>query len=281
MFLELERFLVVIQEGSVTKAAQKLFITQPALSQAIERLEKEVRGKLFQRIGKRLVLTKDGETVARMGEHIIRLWGTIKDPTARGAHSSPLFSIGLFDNAALKLSSYFQKQLLKKQLPFEVTIDRSSILYQGMQQGVYDMCICVLNPTRTIGSHVLLFKTFSEVLYPVSGKKWKENAEKIPFILYNQGSDTRQYIDKIFFENGIKPSVIVESTSPAFMKELAIGKSGVALLPKNFIQRELQQEKLFIQKFPFTFAREIGLFLNKESNIKTSDIVVQEIIKNL
>lgn len=281
MLLELERFITVVQEGSFTKASQKLFITQPALSQSVKRLEKEVGVILLRRVGRQIVLTEDGEVVYHTALQMIKLWGKIKDPAIRNMGKMPIYSIGMFDNAALKLSKYFQKKLSAGHFQFEITIDRSAALWQGMQNGLYDICICVIKPSTPVAKNVVLVQTFSEKLYAVSGKKWRSDLSQIPFILYNKDSETRHYIDATFLKQGIKPNIIVESTSPTFMKELAIDGGGVALLPKNFIERELQQKKLFIQKFPFNFYRQIGLFLNKESNIKTSDEVVRKIVSYL
>lgn len=275
---KIERFIAVVEEGSFTKAAKKLFITQPALSLSIERLERKIGKKLFKRIGKRFVLTKDGENIYNIGLQILKFWQKAKDKNF--SNTLPSLSIGIFDNAALRLSKYFQKKLTENRFLLEITIDRSGVLIKGMKNGIYDICICILDPNENQFSEFWLVKKFSERLYPVSGKIWRKGA-KIPFIFYNKNSSTRQYIDKVFFKKGIKPNIIVESTSPAFMKELAIGGCGVALLPKNFIERELALKKLFIQKFPFSFKRDFGLFLNKESNIKASDEVVKEIIRNL
>ena len=60
MITEIERFIATVDRGSFTKASQILFLTQPALSLSIAILEKEIGVKLFKRIGKHLVLTKDG-----------------------------------------------------------------------------------------------------------------------------------------------------------------------------------------------------------------------------
>lgn len=281
MINEIERFIAVVDEGTFTKASKKLFLTQPALSLSVERLEKAIGAKLFKQIGKRLVLTKDGESVYRIGLQILKLWRKAKDPKSREDSGIISYSIGIFDNAALILSKYFQKTFSQNNYKFEITIDRSSSLIKGMQNGIYDVCICIINQEQFPIANCVLLKTFQEKLFPVSSKIWKKNVSEIPFILYNARSSTRNYIDKVFLENGIKPSVIVESTSPSFMKELAIGNCGVTLLPKNFIKREIQQKKLKIQKFPFTFERQIGLFLSKDSNLKESDKIIEDLIKNL
>lgn len=281
MINEIERFIAVVDEGTFTKASKKLFLTQPALSLSVKRLEKEIGAKLFKQIGKRLVLTKDGESVYRIGHQILKLWRKVKDPKSRSSGEIISYSVGIFDNAALILSKHFQKTFSQNNYKFEITIDRSSNLIKGMQNGIYDVCICIINQEPSSITNCVLSKTFQEKLFPVSSKIWKKNISEIPFILYNQGSSTRSYIDKVFLENGIKPNVIVESTSPSFMKELAIGNCGVTLLPKNFIKREIQQKKLKIQKFPFTFERQIGLFLDKDSNLKESDEIIKDLIKNL
>ncbi|MFH1832832.1 MAG: LysR family transcriptional regulator [Candidatus Levyibacteriota bacterium] len=279
MLDELERFIMVVQEGSFTKAAKKLFITQPALSLSIKRLEHVFSKKLFKRLGKRIVLTSEGESIYHLGLQILKFWRKAKNKNT--SQSFPFLSIGIFDNAALRLSKYFQKKLTKNRFLFEIVIDRSKVLANGMKNGLYDICICVLDPNQNADSNYILVKKFSEKLYPVSSKIWKEKISESPFILYNQDSETRAYIDSIFLNRRIKPNIIVESTSPAFMKELAIGGCGIVLLPKNFVDLELKQKKLFIQKFPFIFKREIGLFLNKDSNLKETDETVREIMINL
>lgn len=278
MIIEIERFIETVDQGSFTKASRILYLSQPALSLSIARLEKEVGAKLFKRTGKHLILTGDGESVYQIGIQIIKLWKKIKD-SKRSFIGIP-YSIGIYDNAALKLSKYFQKNLSKNGIKFEITIDTSNPLIKGMRNGLFDICICVIRE-NAIGNDIKLVKKFSEELVPVSSKIWKKASEEIPFILYNKESSTREYIDKTFFENKIKPTIIVESTSTMFMKELTLAGCGIALLPHNFVRAELKNKKLFIKKFPFKFKREVGLYLSKDGRIQETDEMVKEIIKNL
>lgn len=279
MIVELERFIKTVDKGSFTKTAKSIFLTQPALSLSIARLEKEVGCKLFKRIGKRLVLTKDGEIIYQIGMQIIKLWKKIKDSKKNNFAGIP-YSIGIYDNAALKLSKYFRKNLSKEGFKFEITIGNSKSLMQGMKNGLLDICICAIRE-NVLDDNLKLIRKFSEELVPVSSKIWQKKSHETPFILYNKESATRQYIDRTFFTNRIKPTVIVESTSTMFMKELAIGGCGIALLPLNVVEKEIESKKLFINKFPFKFKREIGLYLSSDGRVKETDEIVKEIIKNL
>lgn len=279
MIIEIERFISIVDRGGITKASKTLYLSQPALSLSIARLEKEIGTKLFKRIGKHLVLTKDGESIYQIGTQIIRLWKKIKDSKKNNFAGVP-YSIGIYDNAALKLSKYFRKNLSKGDVKFEITIDTSSSLMKSLRNGLLDICICAIKE-NVLGDSIKLIKKFSEELVPVSSKILQKKSHETPFILYNKESATRQYIDKTFFDNRINPLVIVESTNTMFMKELAIGGCGIALLPLNVVEKEIENKKLFVKKFPFKFKREIGLYLSRDGRIKEGDEIVKEIIQNL
>ncbi len=278
MNIELERFITLVQIGSFTKASEKLFITQPALSLSIQRLEKELGVRLFRSVAKHIHLTSEGELIYEIALGMQRLWHSAKDiKTTYRALSK--YRFGLYDNAALKLSKYFQKKLEKDR--FEIGIDRSLSLLKSLNSGIFDVVICVVPEDLKFFPNVILVHSFSELLVPVSEKKWREEVSQIPFILYNKGSETQRYIDMVFLEHGIKPKVIVESTDPSFMRQLALGNCGVAILPRNIVEQELKRKKLFIQRLPFQFRRNVGVFIGKNSTIKEDKKVLTEIVKYL
>ena len=73
MFSKYEYAYALYQEGSFTKAAQKLFITQPSLSIAIKGIEKEAGAVLFERRGNGVVLTEAGKEYIATVERIMAL----------------------------------------------------------------------------------------------------------------------------------------------------------------------------------------------------------------
>jgi DNA-binding transcriptional LysR family regulator len=268
---ELKRFLVVAQTGNVTQAAQKVFITQSALTQSIQRLEKELNTKLFSQQGKQLHLTEDGKALVVIGEKMAQLWSNALDPNLRKTHKQ-IVSVGIFDNVALRLGKFFQDHRETDTYQLELTIDSSGKLLTKLQLGTLDAALCILNKAYALPNHIVLSQTYSEELIPVSSKSFSQELSKIPFILYNKGSNTRVQIDEIFNKQGIIPTVYAESTSVTFMRELAILGGGVALLPENFVKDDINQGRLKIQKMPLQWHREYGLLIQKNSDLQNSFI---------
>ena len=67
----------IVEYGSISKAAETLYISQPALSQYLKNLESELGTKLFIRDGTRLILTAAGETFIKSGNVILRSYKTM------------------------------------------------------------------------------------------------------------------------------------------------------------------------------------------------------------
>jgi DNA-binding transcriptional LysR family regulator len=280
MIEEIRRFVLVTKNGNLTKTAEQIFITQSALSQSIKRLEKELTTKLFQQKGKNLVLTDDGIAIQAIGERILTLWEKAKDPTRRKT-TLPKYTIGAFDNAALRLGKYFQKTFSNESFQIEVTIGATGSLIKQLQLGLCDILICVVEDTQSPPANTELIETFTEKLIPVSSIKYSQPMEQIPFIVYNRGSLTRAQIDRVFTKAGITPKIFAESTSVTFMKELARLGCGVTLLPENFVKTDIQQGLLKKQKLNLNWERIYGIYVQKNGRITKDHQLIKDISKNL
>lgn len=69
---ELECFLAVVDQGSITRAASALYLAQPSLSQIIRRLESDLGVELFRRVGRGLVLAPAGEALVGPARQVVR-----------------------------------------------------------------------------------------------------------------------------------------------------------------------------------------------------------------
>ncbi len=279
MIEELRRFILVANVGNITKTAEKIFITQSALTQSIDRLEREIGSELFVQKGRNMELTTDGKALVTIGEKILDLWEKAKDPLTR-ANALPTLTIGMFDNAALRLAGFVQRHTPGQEFVLEFMIDNSERLLSNLQLGVLDMAILVKS-VSPFHKDIICLATFEEELIPVAGKRFSGPLAEIPFVLYNRGSYSREQIDALFIKKGVKSKVYAESTSVHFMKELAILNTGVALLPENLVRQELKQKILVKQHFKMKWTREYGIFAQKNNKSEYRELLAEEIAKIL
>ena len=102
----LRYFLIVAQEGNITRAAETLHVTQPTLSRQIAQLEEVVGAMLFDRSNRRLTLTSEGLLLRRRAEEILELMGkTEQEIAARAEMVAGTVSLGCGDLAAVKALS--------------------------------------------------------------------------------------------------------------------------------------------------------------------------------
>lgn len=71
---ELKYFLAVAQTGSISAAADSLYITQPSLSRQMKNLETEAGGELFERGSRRITLTERGKLLKKRAEEMLELY---------------------------------------------------------------------------------------------------------------------------------------------------------------------------------------------------------------
>jgi len=277
MIEDVRRFILAVDLLSFTKAAEALHITQPALSLSIQRLEKTTNTTLFQPTPRRLSLTSDGKLMYDMGKRLVLLWDNLKDPKVRQKFlGKKHYILGAFDNAALKLAPFFKIMSEESPISLEIIIDNSKSLRKQLFFGLLNICICVLS-RQEVGdpTNAILKMTYEESLLPVSAKIWKKTPFfNLPFILYQQDSTTREYLDDFFLQKKIKPHIVAESTSTSFMKELAMQGLGVAFLPENVVAQEISEKKLFVMPTGVPITRNVGVYTARENN----ELVEKEIL---
>ncbi len=270
MINELKRFIVCVDVLSFTKAAEKLHITQPALSLSIQRLEKQIKAKLFQSNLRHLVLTSEGKIVYDIGKKIVASWERLNDATSRqNLIGKKQITLGAFDNAALKLAPFFNLFSENNSLYLDLIIDDSNSLRKQLFFGLLDVCICVESKQNILSQEIATrMYSYEEPLFPFATAKWKHTSlRNTSFILHRQGSTTREYIDEFFLKKRISPHIVAESTSTSFMKELALLGHGVVFLPENIVTEEVKNKKLFVVSPSLSIKRTVGVYVAKSSDV--------------
>jgi DNA-binding transcriptional LysR family regulator len=150
--VELRTFLAVAEEKSFSAAAQRLHITQPAISKRIQSLENHLGANLFDRIGKRVYLTEAGNLLIERAETMLRLAKdtekeifNLNDTISGRLNLATSHHIGLHRLAPVLKG--FSKRYPDVQL--DIQFEDSEVAYQMVRSGQVELAVVTLNPDRT------------------------------------------------------------------------------------------------------------------------------------
>lgn len=273
--LELYRvFYTVAKSGSLTRAAEELFISQPAVSRSIKQLETQLGVSLFTRTHRGMVLSAQGgqmifdEVERALGllaeaENRISEMQTSTTGTIRIGASDTIFEYFLAD----KIVEYHERFPM---VNFELTADLTPATIEKLKADKCDVAFVNLpiepDPELTLyGNCMRLNDVF------IVGEKYKQlcekpmslsELEKYPLVLMDKNTVARQAIDSFFSSLGavLKPSIEVESWD--LMKGLVERGMGVGVIPREYAARRLDGGTLFeLQTDPVLPARSVGMLL--------------------
>ena len=247
-FNHLRYFWAVSHEGGLTKAAKRLNISQSALSVQIQKLEHQIGNALFDRIGKRLVLTEAGlialdyaDTVFKAGDELM---STLR---GRPMANRQVLRVG----ALTTLSRNFQLEFLR---PLVGRTDVELIVRSGntrellaqLEAHALDAVLSNSAPPRdarsSLRNHLLNEQPVSLVGRPRGDGRafqFPQDLDNVPVLLPSLDSDIRIAFDRVLELHGIRPIILAEVDDMAMLRLLAREREGVTLVPPIVVRDEL------------------------------------------
>jgi DNA-binding transcriptional LysR family regulator len=240
-------FVAVCEENSITKAAQKLHIAQPAVSLAVKELEEHYDVKLFDRISKRLYLTEAGGKLLEYAAHIVSLFDDMEDNMRQWERSGKL-KIG----ASITIGTHLMPRYVRDfynchpQSTIEVFIGSSDLIEKKILESELDFALI----EGTVHSDRIVCSTFMKDRLAIicAPSNALCNSETVtmeqlltqPLLLRESGSGTRELFDHILasFECTYAPSW--ESTSTEALINAVRNGLGVSVLPYMLVSEELE-----------------------------------------
>lgn len=235
---QMHYFVEVAKTGNITKAAQALFITQPALSRVILRLEQEMGTPLFDRHGGRVTLNEHGKVFLRYIEPAL-------ESINAGVHAvqSELGSkeILIHNYLPSDLFKYIVERCQAEFVDMIFTVKNlgDNVAEEGLEEGVPDI---VLLPTKEFRSYIFPL-SFVEQWVVIYNCKYEfktvfdgraitmEQLAEEP-IMFSGSQYDREFVEGAFSEAGLKPNLIVCKTLAESSAQINRGK-GVALVPAS------------------------------------------------
>ena len=245
---QLKTFFEVAKLGSVSKAAEKLFITQPAVSMQLRQLEDEFGIALFESVGRNIRLTHAGQDFMAQAGQVI---ASLKDLEAVMAEHVGM-KRGQIDLAIVSTSKYFIPMLLVQfnrmfpTIDVRLHIDNKENVFGMIERNEVDLAISGRVPDSSdyvgepFASNPQAFVCAPS--HPLSRKKniSYELLSEYPFVVRERGSGTRAAMERCFDEHQAQMQIFMEMPSNETIKQAVMAGMGISFLSLHTIGLELK-----------------------------------------
>ena len=237
---QLKYFQTVARLEHMTRAAEVLNISQPALSKAISQLEHEVGAPLFERVGRAIRLNRYGALFLERTEPITQILDEAKQEIRDlVAPNSGTVSIGFTHSMGTRLVSRavqaFQKEYPETDFEF---VQRNSLpLVQDLNKGLCDLCLIPHLETDIPIDWGELWREEVYVIVPLHHRFAKQDTVRLqdlaedPFVTIKEGNSLRQIQNHVFEQVGISPDIVFEGEEFHTVASFVEAGFGVGLLP--------------------------------------------------
>lgn len=279
--LELYRvFYTVAKCGSLTRAAEELYISQPAVSQSIKQLENQLGVSLFNRTHRGMELSAQGgkaifakiEQALRLfseAETIITQINTQATGTIRIGASDTIFEYLLAD----KIVEFHEKFPAVK---IELLSDVTPRTLEDLKANLCDVAFVNLpieaDPAlKLYGNFMRLSEVFvTSGKYPelLKGRVSIAELEKYPLVTLEENTVATKTLKRFLSSVGVNLQASIQTGSWDMMKRLVSKGMGIGVIPREYVQRCVADESLYvIDTDPALPVRSVGMVLVKEKQI--------------
>lgn len=286
-------FYTVANNGNITKAAEELMISQPAISKSIKNLEEQLGGQLFVRTKRGVVLTDEGREFYNYIKQAIEFISSAENKF------SELINLET-GSVKIGISSTLTKNFLLPHLrkfhnlypKIDIQIDTaiSSELIQKLRNGLIDIVIfhvrdvdygkdIEITRCKEIGDCFVVNDSYADLL---NREVSLNELNDYPLLLQDQHSNARRFLDEYAKKYGIVLKPNIELASYALVVEFAKIGLGIGYVTKDYIAKELENKELYSinikEKIP---TRHIGIAISRThlpnfSAKKLMEIILQD-----
>lgn len=286
-------FYVVAKTGNITKAANELMISQPAISKSIKNLEQQLGGTLFVRTKRGVVLTEEGKEFYRYIEQAIEFINNAENKFSDLMHlETGTIRIGISTTLTKNfLMPYLEKfHKLYPKIKIQILTSFSLELIEKLKNGLLDLLVLNLPHSSSGDIEIKEVKEVQDCF--IVGDAYKnltkqklslDEITNYPLILQSKGSATRNFLDAFCLKNNIILQPDMNLTSYSLVVEFTKIGFGIGYATRDYIKEELNSGKVFeLNVFPAIPSRSIGIAYSKKNlpkycTKKFIDIVLKDV----
>lgn len=258
---QLEIFLAVMDSPSITRAAEKVYLSPGAISLQIRNLADELNTELFTRNGgrNRLIPTPAAIRLAERARKLVNLSVQIKQVFQNDPKKDTqpfIFSTGV-TTLIYQLGEPLKRlRMLHAQTDFRIAVNPTEETLTGLEERRYDLGLISLPVSSDNLKNIETIPLFEEeLLIAGTGVNCAQSGQvnclraselaNVPFLLYKKGSVLRVLIDRFFNDIGVNPNVIMEADDTEAIKRLVELGFGFSIIPEHALRHPSRPIKIY------------------------------------
>jgi DNA-binding transcriptional LysR family regulator len=287
---QLRAFYHVARHASYTVAAEKLCISQPAVTAQIKLFERFYDMKLFRRQGREISLTHIGKILFEKAERIFSIEDEVETTLTQIKElNQGLLEIGCTKAYAKHIMPSIMSVFHRAYPNVKIILEEGSSM--AMINSLRDFKNEVIVVARmNVNDSRLQFIPFSQeeivaILaagHPLAQKKeieFNDIADE-PLILKGTGSGTRQKITDLYEKHKINPNVFMESNNTEFIIDLVERGEGISFLVKPSVERKVKEKKIVMHRLKGeTLFLDVSLGFSKNVPLSPAATAFYEVVK--
>jgi LysR family transcriptional regulator, transcriptional activator of nhaA len=248
-------FWTVAKEGSIAKACQKLFLSQPAISAQIIQLEKSLGKKLFERQKRRLRLTAEGELVQGYAEDIFsrsqELLDALRD-RPEGHHFA--IQIGIVDQVPKQVARRIVSEILRFQGDTRITVHEGTLpaLLAELRAHALDLVVSDMDVPMG-GGHGYIRTEIGQlqaawVVAPAMVQHlpaFPKGLGELPLLVPTPGSPLRAEVERFFHHAQVVPRILAEIQDVELLRLMVLDGKGAAPVHLAAIEADVKAKRLY------------------------------------
>lgn len=257
----LRTFIEVINLKNISKAAEKLFITQPAVSKQLQLLEKEFGAELFKKNGREIIPTEEGHLLYKYAKNVLNEENKIYSLIRRD--DDKLNGNLVIYTSSMPADYYIHDLIIEfsylyPEITYAIKKIDSDMVFKNIEEGFTSFGFTGTPSKNKKIKNICIAE--DEVVLVATAQKIKEfNSNKITvnellnqkFILREKGSATLQIFESFLNKKRIKLNdlnIIIQAEDNEIIKKFLFNNLGIAVLPKKAVEKEIDEGKVSVLK---------------------------------
>lgn len=267
MYHQLRSFLAIAELKSVSLAARRIHLTQPALTQHVRFLEGRFRAKLLRREGNGMELTPEGRVLHDAAKPLVEGMDHLGEAFHAEPSEQEIVRFAVIDSVTESILPAAVRSFLGENPRAQLipSVEASGLAIQDLLKGVIDMALITLDELPNgLGGEELFQERMAFIGAPAHRGLRRERLARLPFIIFPKSSRSRRAVDEALARLGIVPNILLETIKVSAIVALVEAGMGVSLVPYYSVHRDLASGRIVELSLQTSIRRRVGIAYRKD-----------------